>query len=809
MDKNDTKLTAWVLGELPEAEAVELQKLVENDPELREEVEQIRKTVAEIEQVMREEPLPEISVNSVPAVKTSEPPRKTARVLLFGGTICAAAVLTFCLMMPGFWNDSAPELAHAPNSAVGNSAPVAPEAHVDNDKKRGRIARPGVADQFGLPDGEPETASDSRQRLEYSGIFDGDNNGKPIEIEFAEKDSSVISMADDLQNSMPTLFQENVTKSTDTQGLERRDKKAGLAHDIPREVTEIRKVDKEKIEKTVTEYSESIKKPSGTPVIASLEAKGGKSTENVYGVRGALGRPEGGENVELGMMVTPRIIIQEEEEEYILPVDNYDSANTAEFEGLPENLFLKPLKAPFSTFSIDVDTASYSFMRRSLKESRKLPPQDSVRIEEYVNYFSYDYPAPEDGKPFATYIELGACPWNEETILAKIGIKGKEFSEEERPALNLVFLLDVSGSMAGSNRLPLVKRGLTELVEMLKPEDRIAIVTYAGSSNVALQSVSGSERQAILDTINSLNASGATAGGEGIQSAYSIAKKNFRKDGQNRIILCTDGDFNIGISDNTELEKLITEEAKSGVFLSVLGFGMGNFKDSKLKTLSSKGNGNYGYIDSIEEARKMLVEDLTGTLITIAKDVKIQIDFNPEKVAAYRLIGYEKRKLQDRDFNDDTKDAGEIGAGHTVTALYEIVPVGKEIPVGNRRPLVDRSRYAKDVPEETESENVPASDQKYNDELMLVKLRYKQPDGDKSELLEYPVVYKADEIPEMSKDFRFAAAVALFGMHLRGSAFTGTSNLDTVDELVRDAISGPNEKYRKEFLELLGIAKQL
>ncbi|HBT78538.1 MAG TPA: hypothetical protein DEB39_16820, partial [Planctomycetaceae bacterium] len=480
--------------------------------------------------------------------------------------------------------------------------------------------------------------------------------------------------------------------------------------------------------------------------------------------------------------------------------DPYNASNAEEYQAFVENDFLRPQDAPFSTFSIDVDTAAYSTMRRYVNEGRR-PPKDAVRLEEYVNYFSYDYMQPTDNKAFATHVEVAACPWKSDHLLAKIGIKGKELTPEQRPSLNLVFLIDVSGSMEASNRLPLVKRGLTELVEMLQPKDRVAIVTYAGSAGLVLPSVSGSEKRAILDSIDALGTGGSTAGAQGIKTAYEVARRYYDKDGQNRVILCTDGDFNVGTTDNKTLEEMIGEEAKSGVFLTVLGFGMGNYKDERLSTLAQRGNGNYGYIDTIAEARKMLVEQLAGTLVTIAKDVKIQIDFNPARVGAYRLLGYENRKLRDEDFNNDAIDAGEIGAGHTVTALYELVPVGVKIPAA-----VDPSRYAPSRYESVErpvDESQPTVDREKADELMLVKLRYKEPDGTKSALLEYPVVRPPDENADyrLSEDFRFAASVALFGMLLRDSRHTGDGNWSTVLELATSGVRG--NTHREEFVDLV------
>jgi Ca-activated chloride channel family protein len=509
--------------------------------------------------------------------------------------------------------------------------------------------------------------------------------------------------------------------------------------------------------------------------------------------------------------------VLEEELAVSAPPQDPNSPNNETYKNVVENEF-KPVKVgEFSTFSIDVDTASYTTMRRYLSEMDKRPPADSVRLEEYINYFKYDYALPTDGKPFVTHVDVFNCPWEPKHLLARIGIKGKEYRVDERPALNLVFLIDVSGSMSASNRLPLVKCGLAELVEMLQPRDRVAIVTYAGESRVALPSVSGQEKRAILDSINSLGAGGSTAGAAGIKTAYEVAKKYYNKEAQNRVVLCTDGDFNVGETNNKTLETMIGDEAKSGVFLTILGFGMGNYKDERLKTLSMRGNGNYGYIDSLDEARRLLVEGLTGTLFAIAKDVKIQVDFNPAKVAGYRLIGYENRKLRDEDFHNDKIDAGEIGAGHTVTALYEIVPAEIDVPA-----TIDKSRYAEDVPlandtnknsatkNNTENDNSTKSNSMdspmpiKSEELMFVKLRYKLPDADKSLLLEYPVSAVTNE---MSSDSQFIAAVALFGMLLRDSKFSGSGNFDTVLELATP--NTKNNQYRNEFLKLVKKAKEL
>ncbi len=471
--------------------------------------------------------------------------------------------------------------------------------------------------------------------------------------------------------------------------------------------------------------------------------------------------------------------------------------NTEAYDVIVENEFLATEDEPLSTFSIDVDTASYANVRRFLNNGQ-VPPPGAVRIEELVNYFPYHYEPPTDGAPFAVHVDVHRCPWQPGHLLARIGLKGRVIDREERPPLNLVFLLDVSGSMQAANKLPLVKQGMSLLTRQLDHRDHVAVVVYAGSSGLVLPPTPGSRRQEILDALNRLQAGGSTAGAAGIEQAYAVAQENFDRNGVNRVILCTDGDFNVGITNRSQLVRLIEQKAKSGIFLTVLGFGMGNYKDSTLEQLADKGNGNYGYVDTLQEARKLLVEQLTGTLVTIAKDVKIQVDFNPAHVQAYRLIGYENRLLANRDFHDDTKDAGEIGAGHTVTALYELVPPGVEIDL----PRTDRSKYQ---PAPAAKTDPPAA---VSEELFTVKLRYKQPQGDTSQLVEYPITgqHIADRPGE---DFQFAAAVALFGMLLRDSKYSGQADFSTVLELARSGRGDDPNGYRSEFIQLVQLAETL
>lgn len=482
--------------------------------------------------------------------------------------------------------------------------------------------------------------------------------------------------------------------------------------------------------------------------------------------------------------------------EMAIPLD--EEPNTELYEGLKENGFVVAAKEPLSTFSIDVDTASYSNIRRFVSQGQ-LPPRDAVRIEEMVNYFRYDYPRPKDEAPFAVDAEVAACPWKPEHRLARIGLAGREIARESRPPSNLVFLIDVSGSMSDFNKLPLVKTALRMLVEQLDARDRIAIVVYAGSSSVALPSTPADRQQEILTTVESLESGGSTHGSAGIRDAYRLASENFVAGGVNRVILCTDGDFNVGTTNQEELTELIRQSAKTGVFLSVLGFGMGNYKDATLEKLADEGNGAYAYVDDTSEARKTFVEQMSGTLITIAKDVKIQVDFNPGKVAAYRLVGYENRMLASEDFKNDAKDAGDIGAGHTVTALYEIVPAGQPLPDAG----VEPSKYVK-------TDAAPQAEALVeSDELLTVRLRYKQPDSDVSRPLTVAVTDDGRSLDEASSDFRFAAAVAALGMRLRQSTRQGENDFDLILDLAKPGLANDPQGYRQEFVTLTEEIRKL
>lgn len=466
--------------------------------------------------------------------------------------------------------------------------------------------------------------------------------------------------------------------------------------------------------------------------------------------------------------------------------------NTEEYGRFEENEFLAVADNPLSTFSVDVDRAAYSNVRRFLRDGQR-PPRDAVRIEEMVNYFTYDYPDPSGAQPFSVTTEVAGCPWNERHRLLLVGLQGRRMKTADLPPNNLVFLIDVSGSMFEPNKLPLVKQGLELLVNQLRPQDRVAIVVYAGNAGLVLPSTPGSNKGAILSAIQGLEAGGSTAGGAGIKLAYEVAKENFLDGGNNRVILATDGDFNVGASSDGELEQLIESKRNDRIFLTVLGFGTGNVKDSKMELLADKGNGNYAYVDSLAEARKVLVSEMGATLFTIAKDVKLQIEFNPAKVAAYRLIGYENRILRKEDFNNDAKDAGDIGAGHSVTALYELVMPGADAVTSSVDPLKYQSKH------------VTTS----SPEMLTLKLRYKEPESETSKLLTYTVNDSQADLTAASNNLRFASAVAEFGMLLRNSKHKGDATYDEARQLAQKSLGRDYEGYRRDFLTMIDDAERV
>ena len=489
--------------------------------------------------------------------------------------------------------------------------------------------------------------------------------------------------------------------------------------------------------------------------------------------------------------------IKNSDKKYKIPVPKNSKKveySDEEYASLEENKFESTKNQPVSTFSIDVDNASYSNIRRMINNGQKVD-KNAVRIEEMVNYFKYDYPQPKDNQPFSINTEYNDSPWNPQHQLLKIGLQGKNISMENLPNSNLVFLIDVSGSMSDENKLPLLKQSLKLLLNQLKPKDKVGIVVYAGSAGMVLAPTSAAEKDIIIAALDQLNAGGSTAGGAGIELAYKLAQENFIKGGNNRVIIATDGDFNVGASSSADLETLIEEKRKSGVFLTCLGYGMGNYKDNKLETLADKGNGNYAYIDNMQEANKFLGREFAGSIYTIAKDVKIQIEFNPKYVKSYRLIGYENRKLRNEDFTNDKIDAGELGSGHTVTALYEIIPSNV---TSKFSPKDSELKYSK-----------TASTQNFGDEIATIKFRYKKPDGEKSMELSHIVKDSKQLFSNASADFKFATSVAWFGLVLRESQLITNKDLNAVENLAKEGKNKDQEGYRSEFIRLVETYKAM
>lgn len=511
--------------------------------------------------------------------------------------------------------------------------------------------------------------------------------------------------------------------------------------------------------------------PSTIADIKTLKDSSGTAIYGNRGINGVLSITTEGKK----QFKNPEFVIKEIER--LLENESY--------EEIEENQFEDVTSKPLSTFSIDVDKASYANVRRMINNGQFVDPH-AVKIEEMVNYFNYDYKEPTGRHPFNVETQVIETPWNKETRLVKIGLKGKTYDKKDLPASNLTFLIDVSGSMSAQNKLPLLKRAFKLLVNQMREQDKVAIVVYAGAAGMVLEPTRGTDRETIYAALENLQSGGSTAGGAGIELAYKIAQENFIKQGNNRVILATDGDFNVGASSNQAIEELIEEKRESGVFLSVLGFGMGNYQDSKLETLADKGNGNHSYIDTMQEARNVFVREFSGSMYAIAKDVKLQVEFNPKNVSAYRLIGYENRMLATQDFVDDKKDAGELGMGHTVTALYEVVPKGVD------------SEYLKEMTQLKYTNTSYANNLK--DELFTVKLRYKKPDGKKSIPMEFVQRNKTSQLDE---DVQFASAVALFGMQLRKSEFTNNSSLKDVIQLAEKGRGKDKDGYRSEFLRLV------
>jgi Ca-activated chloride channel family protein len=794
---DDPRLTAYVLGELSPAERDQVEAMLRDDEAARLAVEEIRATAELLQRELRSEPsdatLTDAQHEAVAVAAAATAPRRSPKgrfAIIVASGVAASVLIVFggSLFLPRL--NRAREVAINREQQFSERTATGPSLSAPVDM-------PSLTLQPGVPPARAAAPQDARKRTR---VKDADGDGALDAIlpaTPAQTERDVRLLVDSTKNNSKAELvadgQGNQKVAEQLVGGLQRDNKVSSGFKFTNSVAG------ESIVAPDVDALSSVRSPSGPP-------------------------------------------------------------NTESYDRITDNSFLTVAQNPLSTFSIDVDTASYSNIRRFINEQSQLPPKDAVRIEEMINYFPYSYPAPEGEAPFGADVEVAGCPWNAEHRLVRIALKGKEIAKEARPASNLVFLIDVSGSMQPENKLPLLKRAMQRMVQELRESDRVAIVVYAGSSGLVLPSTScdSLHRQTILGALEKLQAGGSTNGAEGIQLAYQVATQNFIKDGTNRVILCTDGDFNVGITNQGDLTRLIEEKAKSNVFLSVLGFGMGNVKDSTMEKLADKGNGNYAYIDTPAEAQKVLVDQMSGTLVTIAKDVKIQVEFNPAKVAGYRLIGYENRMLAKEDFNDDKKDAGEIGAGHTVTALYELVPAGKKVQTGFvdslkyqgnptsapvaleraraeveikrevlRRKETTRSAFSDPEIEEArrdlkqaESEldvvqaqssaptTLPASD-----ELLTVKLRYKAPDAPleqgTSKLLEFAVKDSGATYSQASADFKFASAVASFGMILRDSPYKGGITLDGVVELAQEGRGSDANGYRAELIELVRKAKTL
>ena len=744
IDPNDPKLTAYALGELDEAERAAVEHEFIRSDAARQALEEIQATAGLLKEEFNNEPGFELSQSQSALIehrldsRTTRNP-STSRSLYAGGALLAAASLFLVVYLNWTSRESSRHEADGKSTIIGQES--SPHRVVEESSK-------------------PSVITNRKQPVQQT----------PSQV---SNKSPLAQIARERQGAARTEV------TVRDQPVSQPQLQAGQL-----------------VQKGLAANS-----PVATPMVPSAALK------PISGVGGGTG---GGIGMGRGRLqrqfsfVNGSLVQSYESEELTALGDkeagrwvhkNRQNFNTEAYDRVVDNPFLRAIQNPLSTFSIDVDTAAYANLRRFLS-SGALPPKDSVRIEEMVNYFAYSYSPPKNSDPFSAQVEVASAPWKPEHRLVKVGLKGREIAQDKRPPSNLVFLIDVSGSMQPPNKLPLIKRGLPLLVEKLTENDRVAIVVYAGASGLVLPSTTCDHKAKILTALENLEAGGSTNGGSGIQLAYDTAIANFIKGGTNRVILATDGDFNVGVTNQGELTRLIEEKAKSGVFLSVLGFGMGNYKDSTLEKLADKGNGNYAYVDSLQEARKVLVEEMGGTLITIAKDVKIQVEFNPALVGAYRLIGYENRILRAEDFNDDTKDAGEIGAGHTVTALYEVVPAGKE----GALPGIDALKYQKPVEATRESRS---------GELLTLKLRYKEPDGATSKLMQVAVTDRGIAWAQASRDFKFASAVAAFGMILRDSPYKGNATLGSVLELAETGKGEDKQGYRAEFIELVGMARGL
>ncbi len=813
-DPNDPRLTAYALGELDAAEHDDLQTLLDGDPEALGEVEAIAALAALLSEELTQEPAaltaaqrlllldPEAAATASLDPATDPAAGPAAGALAAGPRLVGAdlGAQADADALGASKDASARRSADAQAPAADDSGRAAPDQPPRAPARVLRFPSTGAAIFGGL------AVAAAASFLVYSGLLTDGDKAPAIQVATApDKPSFTLTspppstpenglVALGGQQGQPTVPQDpnaasspdrldNVTPSPSPATVE-----VNSPGYYPGTVDVHTMPSTGKIVATGEDLRLALKQ-ADAPNEDAGRASGLKGKE-----KAAVDRQEIDRLNTLGYIANDTLVGGEGKGRY--------PANREGYDPIVDTPFLVALDNPLSTFSIDVDTAAYANVRRYLNQN-SLPPVDAVRIEELINYFDYDYAPPRDEHPFSVHAEVTGCPWSPERRLLRIGLKAREIDVQQRPSSNLVFLIDVSGSMDEPTKLPLLKRSLSMLTERLGENDRVAIVVYAGASGLVLPSTTANHRAMILGALDRLHAGGSTNGGAGIELAYQIAAQHFIPGGVNRVLLATDGDFNVGVSGRGDLTRLIEAKARTGVFLSVLGFGMGNLQDSTLEQLADKGNGNYAVIDTWEEARKVLVEQLSGTLVAVAKDVKIQIEFNPSKVQGYRLIGYANRMLAAEDFNDDTKDAGEIGAGHAVTALYEIVPVGGVVPGAKAtgRADVDPLKYQQPRAIEGDAAHL---------ELLTLKLRYKLPDGDRSRLLEQPVNDPGRGLAEASPETKFAASVAAFGLLLRRAEHIGALTWDDAIELadVGQRHRDPHG-YRAEFLTLLRKAKAL
>ena len=825
IDGDDPRLTAYALGELSPPERSSVETALRGDPSLLKEIDELQKLSLQLEEELSAEPLPALSSEAREAIEaearkheeaqpsaTGEPALapKAGRVIRFPFALKAAAGLLVAatgvgLLGTGTMNAERAAMSSArPNAALYDHAgdPADGPARVLGETATAfRETPPAEAQPVQADPGRllPVGKKPSPRRAErgdrfadtyYSADLDADRRRQPAAPRTPTGPVRTGAVRD--PSAGGGLVQEDekarkpVPLRTRTTGLEQKPGAGGRVNHAPipqaepeRTPPTSMRINVDVAEVDLVDVMEQISRQTGTNIIVSQALRNRR-----------IAPPELTGNwrdaVELIAGMTGAKVDERSDGTVILVPSIAVARSTI------DTPFMTVTQGPLSTFSIDVDTASYTTTRKLIKRHTR-PNPDSVRIEEMINYFPYDYapPAKDSEHPFAVHTEVANCPWKPGNKLVRVALKGREIDLDQRPTSNLVFLLDVSGSMNSSAKLPLLKKSLRMLLEQLGENDRVAIVVYAGASGLALPSTSCNEKGKIMNALERLRAGGSTNGGSGIQLAYHVAAENYIEGGINRVILCTDGDFNVGTRRRGDLVRLIKEKAKSNVFLTVLGFGM-NHSDKRMESLADKGNGHYAFIDNEREGRKVLVEEMGGTLLTIAKDVKIQVEFNPALVASYRLIGYANRKLKARDFADDTKDAGEIGAGHSVTAFYEIVPVGKAAPAKDG---TSGLKYQGKTPELT-----AAAD---SDELMTVKLRYKQPEGAKSTLLSTVIRNGKTGFWDASQDFRFAASVAAFGMLLRDSPFRGRTSFALIGEMAQDSAGSDPQGYRRELIQLV------